>query len=88
LAWRVEWDNRAVKELKRIDRQAQRDIVEYMRERIATDEDPRRFGKQLLGDKWGLWRYRVGNYRIVCSIEEGRLVVLVVRVAHRRKAYR
>ena len=87
LTWRVEFDDRARKELRKLDRQAQREILRYLRDRIATEEDPRRFGKQLRGDKWGLWRYRVGDHRIICSIEDGRLVVLVLRIGHRRVVY-
>jgi mRNA interferase RelE/StbE len=60
----------------------------YLRERIATDADPRRFGKPLIGDKAGLWRYRVGDFRLVCRIEDERLVVLVLAVGHRREVYR
>jgi mRNA interferase RelE/StbE len=87
LTWRVEWDERARKELRRLDQQAQRDILQYLRERIATDQDPRRFGKQLLREKWGLWRYRVGDYRLICSIEDDRFIVLVVKAGHRSKVY-
>ncbi|MCP3869351.1 MAG: type II toxin-antitoxin system RelE/ParE family toxin [Gammaproteobacteria bacterium] len=87
MTWRVEWDDRAVKELRRIDRQVQRNILTYLRERIATTQDPRRFGKALGGDKWGLWRYRVGDYRIVCQIKDQSVVVLVLRVAHRSTVY-
>ena len=79
MTWKVEWDDRARKELRQLDRQAQRDILTYLRSRVATDEDPRRFGKQLLRDKRGLWRYRHGSTRILCSIEDARLVVLVVK---------
>jgi len=88
LTWKIEWDDRARRELRQLDHQVQRDILRYLRERIATDEDPRRFGKPLRGDRWGLWRYRIGAYRVVCCIEDDRLVVLVVRVGHRGQVYR
>jgi mRNA interferase RelE/StbE len=58
-----------------------------LRRRIATAEDPRRFGRPLTGDLKGLWRYRVGDYRIVAAIEDNRFVVLVVTVGHRRDVY-
>jgi len=87
LAWTVEWDERAVREARKLEPQTRRDIVKYLRERIATDEDPRRFGKPLLADKAGLWRYRVGDYRIVCRIEDSRVVVLVLAVGHRSRIY-
>jgi len=87
LTWKVEFDDAAAKELRKLDRQAQNDILRYFRERIATDEDPRRFGKPLSGDLVGLWRYRVRDYRMICNIEDDKLIVLVVRVAHRKGVY-
>ncbi len=88
MTWKVEWDDRARRELRRLDRQAQREILRYLRERIATEEDPRRFGKPLLREMQGLWRYRVGDCRVICGIEDDRVVVLVVRVGHRGQVYR
>ena len=58
-----------------------------MRERIATDADPHRFGKALHSDLKGLWRYRVHDYRIICKIEDDKLIVLVVDVDHRKDVY-
>lgn len=87
MTWKVEFDDAAAKELRKLDRQAQNDILRYFRERIATDEDPRRFGKPLSGDLAGLWRYRVRDYRMICNIEDDKLIVLVVRVAHRKGVY-
>ena len=86
MTWSVEWDERARKELRRLDPGVQRQILEYVRDRVATD-DPRRFGRPLRGTMHGLWRYRIGSYRPICQIEDGRLVVLVVAVAHRRHIY-
>lgn len=88
MTWTVEWDERARRELRRLDRPVQQAILKYFRERIPREEDPRRFGKALAHELRGLWRYRVGNYRIVCQIEDDHLVVLVVRVAHRSSVYR
>ena len=85
--WRVEFDAAAAHELRRLGHQPQRLILTYLRTRIATAEDPRRFGRPLTGDLKGLWRYRVGDYRIVARIEAHRLVVLVVTVGHRREVY-
>lgn len=87
MTWTVEFDDAAAKELRKLDRQAQREILRYLRERIATDEDPRRFGKPLSRDMAGLWRYRVGNYRMICNIEDDKLVVLVLRAGHRKEVY-
>ena len=87
MTWTVEWDDRARRELRRLDRQVQRDILKYFSERIATNEDPQRFGKALRHELQGLWRYRIGDYRAVCQIENGRLVVLVLAIGHRRQVY-
>lgn len=87
MTWTVEFDDTAAKELRKLDKQAQSEILRYFRERIATDEDPRRFGKPLSRDLAGLWRYRLRNYRMICHIEDDKLIVLVVRVAHRKDTY-
>ena len=87
-AWRVEFDRAAARDLRKLGSQAERLILRYLRERIATADDPRRFGHALTGDRQGLWRYRVGDYRIVASIEDDRFVVLVVTIGHRREVYR
>lgn len=87
MTWAVEWDDRARKELRKLDKQLQKDILQYLRKRIAVDGDPRRFGKPLSYDKHGLWRYRVQNARIVCRIEDDFLIVLVVKVGYRKEVY-
>jgi mRNA interferase RelE/StbE len=85
--WRVEFDAGAARDLRKLGATAQGAILRYLRQRIVTSEDPRRFGKPLAGDLKGLWRYRVANYRIVAGIEDDRFVVLVVTVGHRRQVY-
>lgn len=87
MTWIVEFDDAARKELRKLDHQAQQEILRYLRERIATDEDPRRFGKALSRELAGLWRYRIQNYRIICSIEDQKLTVLVLRIGHRKDVY-
>ena len=85
--WQVEFDRDAARDLRKLGAVAERAILRYLRKRIATAEDPRRFGKPLTADLKGLWRYRVGNYRIVAAIEDDRFVVLIVTVGHRREVY-
>jgi mRNA interferase RelE/StbE len=85
--WRVELDARAAKELRHLDRQHQIRIARFLRERVATAEDPRRFGKPLKGQAVALWQYRVGPFRLICAIEDDRLVVLVVRIGDRAEIY-
>ena len=87
MTWQVEWDDRARRELRRLDGSTQRQILRYLQERIVTDASPRRFGRALTGSRIGLWRYRVGDYRLICKIENDRLVVLVLAVGHRREVY-
>lgn len=86
--WQVEFLPDAARDLKKLGAGAQQAILHYLRARIARSSDPRRFGHALTGDKKGFWRYRVGDYRIVASIEDRRFVVLVVKVGHRREVYR
>ncbi len=85
--WRVEFDPDAARELRKLGHDARHLILKYLRERIATAENPRRFGHALLGDLKGLWRYRVGDYRIVADIRDKEIVVMVVTVGHRRDVY-
>lgn len=87
MTWSVEWDERARRELRRLDPAVQRQILRYLRERIAGSNDPRRFGRSLGGQLGGLWRYRVGDYRLVCEVANDRLVVLVLAVGHRKDVY-
>jgi mRNA interferase RelE/StbE len=86
--WRVEFHRAAVQDLRKLGAEGERRILRYLRERIAGSGDPRRFGHALTGDRKGLWRYRVGDYRIVAAIEDDKLVVLVVTIGHRREVYR
>ena len=88
MTWILEFENAATKELRKLDHQTQKEILSYLRKRIATNEDPRRFGKPLSKELAGLWRYRIRDYRVVCNIEDQKLLVLVVRVAHRKKVYK
>jgi mRNA interferase RelE/StbE len=87
LDWTIEFDERAIKELKKLGHEARRKVVGYLEKRIAGKENPRRFGKALSGDKAGLWRYRVDDYRVICRIEDQTMIVLVVRVGHRSEVY-
>jgi mRNA interferase RelE/StbE len=88
LAWRIELSATAEKQLSKIGRADAKRIVAFLRERVDMD-DPRRSGKALHGAKFkGLWRYRVGDFRLICQLQDDRLVVLVVEIGHRRAIYR
>ena len=88
MAWTVEFQKSAAKQLRALDSSVQQRIVRYLRERVLEAEDPRKLGKALRGDKGDLWRYRVGDYRIICRLEDEVLVILVLEVGHRREIYR
>jgi len=88
LAWSVEFQRSAAKQLRKLDRAVQQRILEYFRNRVLAAEDPRLVGKALTGDKGGLWRYRIGDYRAICKLKDECLVVLVLELGHRREVYR
>jgi mRNA interferase RelE/StbE len=84
--YRVEWSERAVQQLDKLDHQVRRTIVRFMADRVHGSDNPRAIGKPLRTEK--LWRYRIGDYRVLCQIQDGFLVVLVVELGHRRDVYR
>ena len=89
MAWKVELDEAAEHELDKLDPQVARRILSFLFDRVAKLDDPRSIGESLKGSKLGaFWKYRVGDYRIVASIEDGALRVLVVRFVNRREVYR
>ena len=85
--WTVIFTPRAEKEFFKLDMPTQRRLQTYLRQKIATSLDPRRFGKPLTGSLSPLHRYRVGDYRLLCAIEDQDVVVLVVHVGHRKHVY-
>lgn len=87
MAWEIKYTDIAEDDLKSIGQSAARQITNYLNERIATELDPRRFGRGLKGNLAGYWRYRVGDYRIICEILDQEIVVLVLRAGHRRNIY-
>ena len=89
MAWRVEFDPDAVKDLKKLDKQIQIRILDFLRERLARLDNPRELGEALAGSKLGnYWKYRVGDWRIICDLQDQRIVVRVLRVGNRREVYR
>lgn len=88
MAWTIEYTDTARDQLHKLDRQVARRILDYMDERVAHLEDPRSTGKALKGPLGGLWRYRVGDCRVICDIQDGALRVLVVQIGNRREIYR
>ena len=89
MAWRIEYTETARKQLRKLDKPIARRILDFMNERIAGQEEPRNTGQALNGPIIGeYWRYRVGDYRIICDIQDGALCVLVIEVGNRREIYR
>jgi len=89
MAWSVELSQPAVREIAKLDTQHRRRILKFLQERVAKLENPRSIGKALRGSQLGeFWKYRVGDYRLICKLEDDRPLVLVLRVGHRRETYR
>lgn len=89
MAWRIEFKPEAMDELGQLDRVVQRRIIKVLRERIAPLEDPRSLGQPLTGRELGqFWNYHMGDYRVICSIRDEVITILVVRIGHRREVYR
>jgi mRNA interferase RelE/StbE len=88
LAWRIEYTQTARNQLRKLDRQIARRILDYMDERVASRANPRSLGKPLSGPLGELWRYRVADYRVICDIQDNALRVLVIQIGNRREVYR
>jgi mRNA interferase RelE/StbE len=88
VAWTIKWEKRALLKLQALDKPIQKNLLKYLRERIETANNPKQFGKGLSYEKYGLWRYRVQNYRIICRINEEEYTLLVVSVGHRKDIYK
>lgn len=86
--WRIEITRTATRQITKLDRQAQESILKFLRERLSQADDPRQWGKALQGEKRGLWRYRVGDYRLICDIQDARITILVLELGHRKDIYR
>ena len=88
MVWSVEYLRKAERDLSQIDHAWQRRIVDYLDDQVATLADPRLKGKALGGEMSGLWRFRVGDYRIVCEIVDSVKLIRVVKIGHRKLVYR
>jgi mRNA interferase RelE/StbE len=89
MAYNVELSESAERELGKLDAPQAKRILKFLHQRVAKLDDPRSIGDALHGSRLGeFWKYRVGDYRLICKIENDRLIVLVLRVGHRREIYR
>ena len=88
MVWRIEYAESVQKDVRKLDAQERKRIREFIEVKVALLEDPRSLGKPLSGGLSGLWRYRVGNYRVIANIEDRDVCILVVKIAHRKEVYR
>lgn len=87
MTWQIELTDDAAKQLKKLDRHEAKQITDYLRKRVEVLDDPRQLGKPLKGNLSTLWRYRIGDYRVMCELQDDALIVLVVRLGHRKVIY-
>ena len=88
MAWTIDYTDTAKTQLRKLDKQSAKRILDFMDERVSDRNDPRTTGKALAGPLGGLWRYRVGDFRVICDIQDGAMRVLVVQLGNRRDVYR
>lgn len=88
MTWIIKYSETAVKELCSIDRQQAKRIKQFMDERVAVSENPKLLGKALVGSLDGFWRFRIGDYRAICEIQNSVVTVMVLHVAHRQNIYK
>ena len=88
MVWTVNISNVAERQLRKLDRPIQKRILDWLHDRIDNCKNPRHFGEPLKGDLAGLWRYRIGAYRVLCEIQDENIIVLVLAIGHRREVYK
>ncbi len=89
MAWKIELSAQAARELDKLDPPQAKRILKFLSERLAPLQNPRSIGQALRGSELGeFWKYRVGDYRLICKIEDDRVLILVLRIGHRREVYR
>lgn len=89
MAWQIRIEDGTKKDIAKLDRPVAKRVISFLRERLEKLDDPRSIGEALKGKKFGeLWKYRVGDIRIIARIEDRELLILVVRVGHRKNIYK
>ena len=88
MIYKLDYSKKAQKQLRKLDPHTRKIVGQWLGENIANTTNPRQHGKALKANLAGYWRYRVENYRIVCDIQDDKLVVLAVEIAHRREVYK
>jgi len=88
LAWTVRLSDDAKRDLQKLDKTLQKRITSFLLDRLQTTDNPCLTGKALQGRFSGLWRYRVGDFRLLCRIENNELIILVIEIGHRKEIYK
>ena len=89
MPWTIEFADSAARQLRKLDPQTARRLTGYLRERVSVAKNPRSLGAALKGDELGqFWKYRVGDYRLIAEIKDKEILILIVRLGHRREVYR
>lgn len=87
MSYSVQYSKQAIKELKKLDKFTRQMIYSWIDKNLSDCEDPRQHGKALTANRKGQWRYRIGDYRLICDIQDDKLVILALTVGHRREIY-
>lgn len=88
MAYKISITKTAEKELSKLDKQTSARIIKFLKERLSITDNPKSLGKQLAGSLCQFWRFRVGDYRIICDIKDDELVILTLSIGHRREIYK
>lgn len=88
LVYKVEYSQEAIRQIKKLDKQISKRILTWLDQRIVNCENPRLWGEALVGEFSGLWKYRIGTFRLICEIKDERLIVIVVELGHRKEIYK
>ena len=89
MVWQIEFDTDALKDRRKLDKPIELRLVSFLRTRMSTLSNPRDLGEALSGQKLGsYWKYRIGDWRIICDIQDHRIVVRVLRIGNPREVYR
>lgn len=88
MIWKINYLSSVKKDIKSFDIKTRKQIKEYLETNIASLPNPRIIGKSLRGKHTGFWRYRIGNYRVICEIQDKAILILVVKIGHRKEVYK
>ena len=88
MKYTVEYTKRAIKQLKKLDKQTSALLLGWIEKNLVDCDNPRQFGKGLTDNRKGEWRYRIGDYRLVADIQDDKIVILILNIGHRRDIYK